>query len=76
MARIIRSYMPADFEFLAGGMSARIEDSTLTAKTGIPLGEFWRERAAPAEDVAPRRVDDIQLLAVEGFHRSLMFSDW
>lgn len=30
--------------------------------------ELRRELAAPAEDVAPRLVDDIQLLAVEGFH--------
>jgi hypothetical protein len=31
--------------------------------------ELRWERSAPAEDVAPRLVDDIQLLAVEGFHR-------
>jgi hypothetical protein len=30
--------------------------------------ELRRELAAPAEEVAPRLVDDIQLLAVEGFH--------
>ena len=30
--------------------------------------ELRRELAASTEDVAPRLVDDIQLLAVEGFH--------
>ena len=30
--------------------------------------ELRRELTAPAEEVAPRLVDDIQLLAVEGFH--------
>jgi len=35
--------MPADFEFLAGGMDARIEDSTPAAKTGIALKELWRD---------------------------------
>jgi len=34
--------------------------------------ELRRELAAPAEDVAPRLVDDIQLLAVEG----LQVRDW
>ena len=33
--------------------------------------ELRRELPAPAEDVAPRLVDDIQLLAVEGFHFSI-----
>jgi hypothetical protein len=32
--------------------------------------ELRRELAAPSEEVAPRLVDDIQLLAVEGFHFS------
>ncbi len=31
--------------------------------------ELRRELPAPAKDVAPRLVDDIQLLAVEGFHQ-------
>ncbi len=33
--------------------------------------ELRRELAAPAEEVAPRLVDDIQLLAVEGSHTKL-----
>src|SRR6266487_566121 len=51
MARMIRSYMPADFEFLAGGMDARIEDSTPDAKTGIPLKELWRDSFYPTTPV-------------------------
>jgi hypothetical protein len=34
--------------------------------------ELRRELAAPAEEFAPRLVDDIQLLAVEGFHLYLV----
>ena len=34
--------------------------------------ELRRELATPAEDVAPRLVDDIQLLAVEGFHHAFL----
>jgi len=34
----------------------------------MPRDEFRRELAAPAEEVAPRLFDDIQLLAVEGLH--------
>ena len=39
-----------------------------TAPLLKPHDELRRELAAPAENVAPRLVDDIQLLAVEGFH--------
>ena len=40
-----------------------------TAPLLKPHDELRRERPAPAEEVAPRLVDDIQLLAGEGFHR-------
>ena len=73
MARIIPARTPADFGFLAGGMGARIADSTPAAKTGISLGELRRELPAPAEDVAPRLVGDFQLLAGEGFHSVFNF---
>ena len=41
------------------------------ANSGELRDELRRELAAPAEEVAPRLVDDIQLLAVEGFHFSI-----
>ena len=54
--------------------SVRLRGARCLSEPFMLRAELLRELAAPAEDVAPRFVHDIQLLPVEGFH-PLYFAD-
>ena len=54
-------------------VSVRLRGARCLSEPIMLRDELWRELPAPAEDVAPRLVDNTQLLAVTGLHRELAF---